>query len=138
MKRTIFGLILPLLFTACEEKAMVNVYDKAILDTPIECMKLTVFPEDKAITTIMHSLYSFEDNCPLHLEVNYKEGIQCNSTHNVQVKSMSGFPTSYLKMELRKGLSLKYSYYIDLMEDVTEEDLRRGFERIEKDLKLSK
>jgi hypothetical protein len=39
-------------------------------------------------------------------------------------------------MNLRKGLSVKYSYYIDLREDVEKEDLEKGFERLKKDLMI--
>ena len=97
-------------------------------------MKLQVFPENKTIEKTMHRLYHFDDSCPLRLEISYKNGITCNSTFNVQTKSMNGFPSSYLNMELKQGFSLKYSYYVDLMEDVREEDLKRGFARMQEDL----
>lgn len=84
----------------------------------------------------MRKLYAFEDNCPYHLDISYKNGITCNSTQNVQRKCIDGFPSAYLNMEVRKGLSLKYSYYIDLKSDVTREDIEKGFECLSKDLKL--
>jgi len=84
----------------------------------------------------MEKLYLFKDNCPYHLDISHKSGITCNSTQNVQTKCIEGFPSSYLNMEVRKGLSLKYSYYIDLMSDVTQEDVEKGFERLSKDLLL--
>ncbi len=129
------GVLCALLFTACnDDHAMVNVYDKSILKIPITCMKLQVFPKNKTIEDTMHRLYHFDDSCPLRLEISYKNGITCNSTFNVQTKSINGFPSSYLNMELKQGFSLKYSYYIDLMEDVREEDLKKGFARMQEDL----
>lgn len=135
MKKS-FGLIIALFLTGCEDKALVNVYDKSILDTPITCMDLRVIPPNKAISNKMHSLYHFDQNCPLHLDISYKNSIVCNSTHNIQAKSIQGFPPSYLNMKLRKGFSLKYSYYIDLSSDVTDKDVEKGFNRIKKDLNI--
>jgi len=115
---------------------MVNVYDKSILNTPITCMHLVVTPPDEEIEASMRKLYRFDRECPMQLTVSHKNGITCNSTYNVQTKSVNGFPSSYLNMELRKGFSLKYSYYIDLMEDVGKKDLERGFKRMKEDLHL--
>jgi hypothetical protein len=122
------------LLTACNDHAIVNIYDKSILKTPITCMKLQVFPKNEMIEQTMNRLYHFDPSCPMRLEISYKNGITCNSTFNVQTKSISGFPSSYLNMELKKGFSLKYSYYVDLTEDVTSEDIEHGFERMQEDL----
>jgi len=84
----------------------------------------------------MQHLYAFKEQCPYKLTISYKNGITCNSTFNVQTKVVNGFPKSYLNMEIRRGFSLQYSYYIDLMEDVTSEDLRKGFNRMKQDLHL--
>jgi hypothetical protein len=129
------GTLLVFLLTSCgDDNAMVTVYDKSILKTPVSCMKLQVFPENKMIEETMRHLYHFDPSCSLKLNISYKNGITCNSTFNVQTKSMNGFPSSYLNMELREGLSLKYSYYIDLQEEVSPEDLEKGFERMKQDL----
>jgi len=136
VKQAIIVCICSLLLTACNDKAIVNVYDKKILKTPLPCLKLTIFPKNKMISQTMESLYPFKNSCPYHLDISHKSGITCNSTQNVQTKCIEGFPSSYLNMEVRKGLSLKYSYYIDLMEDVTKEDVEEGFERLSKDLLL--
>jgi len=131
------GTILSFLFlTACDDGAVINVYDKSVLASPVECLSLQVSPPDTAITNTMKKLYRFEDNCPLRLEISYKNGITCNSTFNVQTKAVSGFPSSYLNMEIRRGFSLKYSYYIDLDEDVKPKDLEKGFSKIKEDLYL--
>jgi len=137
VKQAILVSISSLLLTACNDKAIVNVYDKKILKTQLPCLKLTVFPKNKMISQTMEALYPFKESCPYHLDITHKSGITCNSTQNVQTKCIEGFPSSYLNMEVRKGFSLKYSYYIDLMEDVTKEDVEEGFERLRKDLMLS-
>jgi hypothetical protein len=136
MTKILFGIITLLLLTACEDKSIVNVYDKTILKSKIDCLKLAVFPQNKMIIQSMKSLYTFDDRCPYTLDISYKNGIRCNSTQNVQSKTINGFPSSYLNMNLRKGLSVKYSYYIDLREDVEKEDLEKGFERLKKDLMI--
>jgi len=125
-----------LLLTACDDKAMVTVYKKKITQSPISCMKLTVFPEDTMITQTLQKRYHFTDSCDLTLEVSYKSGITCNSRFNAATKATTGFPSSYLKMELRRGLALQYSYYIDLTKKPNEHDVNSGFDRLEKDLKL--
>ena len=136
----LFTIFFTLLFTVgCQDThALVNVYDKSILKTPITCMKLQIFPQNVMIEQTMKSLYRFDEICPLRLAISYKNGITCNSTFNVQTKSINGFPSSYLNMELRQGLSLKYSYYVDLDENVSEDDLKAGFERIKKDLLIER
>jgi hypothetical protein len=131
------GTLFVFLFTACDDdSAMVTVYDKEILNTPVSCLKLHVFPQNRMIEETMRHLYPFDSSCPLKLEISYKNGITCNSTFNVQTKSINGFPSSYLNMEIREGFSLKYSYYIDLKEEVGPEDLKKGFERIHDDLRF--
>jgi hypothetical protein len=134
-----YGTLLLFFLTACgDDNAMVTVYDKAILDTPISCMKLHIFPKNKMIEETIQHLYRFDPSCPLKLDISYKNGITCNSTFNVQTKSINGFPSSYLNMELREGFSLKYSYYIDLKGEVKPKDLEKGFDRIRKDLRLER
>jgi hypothetical protein len=127
----------PFLFSGCDNTdAMVNVYDPSILKNPPTCLKLQVFPSNTMIEETMHKLYRFDPHCPVRLDISYRNGITCNSTFNVQTKSLSGFPSSYLNMEIRKGFSLKYSYYVDLKSDVTSEDLEEGFEKIREDMQL--
>ena len=133
----IFCMVTVLLFlSGCDEKAQVNIYKPEILKTPIPCLQLIVSPSSKKIAGVMQRLYIFKESCPYKLTVSYKNGITCNSTFNVQTKTVNGFPKSYLNMEIRKGFSLQYSYYIDLMEDVTPKDIKRGFDRIKEDLHL--
>lgn len=123
-------------FVGCGDDALVTVYDKTLLQEPAKCLSLYVTPPNDMIETTLKRLYHFDEDCPLHLQVSYKNGIRCNSTFNVQSKAIGGFPSSYLNMELRKGFALQYSYYIDLKEDVTPRDLEKGFEKIKEDLRL--
>jgi len=134
MKRTLLTITALLLLTACDDKAMVNIYKKQITQTPISCMKLSVFPEEPMITKTLNKRYHFSDDCDLTLEVSHKSGIKCNSSFNAARKTLSTFPSSYLKMELRRGMTLQYSYYIDLTKKPAESDVNRGFDRVEKDL----
>jgi len=136
MKQIYIFLAALLLLTACDDKAMVTVYKKKITQTPISCMKLTVFPEDPMITQTLQKRYRFTDSCDLTLEVSYKSGITCNSRFNAATKATTGFPSSYLKMELRRGMTLQYSYYIDLKQKPEQGDVDRGFDRLEEDLPI--
>ena len=97
-------------------------------------MRLVVFPPDKEVQKSLEELYSFDDACSIKLEVNIKKGIVCNSNQNSNKKALSNFPTSYLRMQISKNRQLFYSYYIDLKDSVSDEDVSRAFKRIKKDL----
>jgi hypothetical protein len=133
----------PLLLTAlafflaaCGDRAYVNVYDRNITRTPIPCLRLKVFPPDPDAQRAVESLYRFSDRCPYTLELSTKSGIHCNSNANVPQKATSNFPSAYLRMELRRGMRLLYSYYIDLTHKPDAEDIERGFDRLRNDLIL--
>jgi len=134
----LFGILaaLGIVLSGCQKKAYVNTYDPAITRTPLPCLGLRVFPPDKEAEQSLRSLYAFSDNCPYTLELSTKSGIHCNSNANVPQKVTSNFPSAYLRMELRKGMRLLYSYYIDLTHKPKAEDIREGFERLREDLKL--
>jgi hypothetical protein len=98
-------------------------------------MKLVVFPPDKNIEKTLKKLYSFDDSCTVKLEVSKKSGIVCNSNQNSQTKAIAGLPSSYLRMQI-KNQKLLYSYYIDLESDVRDEDVKKAFKRIKRDVKF--
>lgn len=131
----LFGL--SLFFTACEDKAMVTLHAKEFSQKKIPCMRLVVFPPDKMIQGSLKELYTLDDSCAFKLEVSKKSGITCNSNQNSDKKALSNFPSSYLKIVVRKDSRLIYSYYIDLLDAVSERDVIDAFERVQKDLKLN-
>ena len=124
------------LLTACDKDAQTKVYHKEIIQTDIPCMKLQVLPLDSEISNTLKKLYTFKKECPLTFAVSYKYGIKCNSSYNVQSKSLGHFPSSYLKIELREGLNTQYSYYIDLEHKADKSDVENAWERINEDLKI--
>ena len=128
-------LFLPILlfFSACEDKAIVKIHHKKILENKIECMQLLVFPPDENIEKTFHKLYPFKQECPLTLHISYKSSIVCNSTHNISQKA-KGMPSGYLRLELKEGKRLFYSYYIDLDKLLGEEQLQEGFSRLKSDI----
>jgi len=134
--KTVLSGIMALFLTACNDKSVVTVYDKSVSNTPIKCLSLQVVPEDKAMRKTLLSLYPFSEGCTQRLSVSYKSGIVCNSAYNAPQKALSNFPNSYLNMEIRRGLSLQYSYYIDLDHKPDASDIRKGFEKIKDDLKF--
>lgn len=133
MKKNLY-LILLLLFTACEEKVKPNVSINPTLSTPISCMKLNTLGLDVAWVDRLKELYAFDDGCDLTLSISSKRDIVCNSTHNMQMKNVGKFPKSYLRMEIRKGLKMQYSYYVDLYSNVDSDDVSEAFARLKKDL----
>jgi len=121
-------------FVACEEKAKPKVIIDSDLVLPISCMKLNILSDDKVLVHGLKSLYAFDDSCALTLTLSSKKDIVCNSTNNMMRKNIGKFPKSFVKLELREGMKLLYSYYIDLYSNVDKDDVKEGFERLKKDL----
>ncbi len=119
---------------ACSDNASVNIYDKSITKSRVECLNLVIFPPDEKLQNSLEKLYQFDKNCKYRLTVEKKSGISCNSTHNYQSKATGEFPSSYLKMQLNRGKTLLYGYYIDLKEDVKESDIQTAFARMKEDV----
>jgi len=131
------GSALLLLLGACsDDKAMVTCYDASVKKNPISCLRLQIVPEDQKMRAVLLRLYPFTEGCRQRLSVSYKSGIVCNSAYNAPQKALSNFPNSYLNMEIRKGFTLQYSYYIDLDHKPTAYDLKRGFSRLSKELNI--
>jgi len=136
MKKYLY--LIPLIFfIACEEKAKPIVIISSNLERPISCMKLNSLIEDKKLLSHLEKLYTFDDSCTLTLTLSSKKDIVCNSTNNMMSKNMGKFPKSFVKLELREGMKLLYSYYVDLYSNVDEDDVEEGFERLKKDLLMS-
>lgn len=119
-----------LLFLGCSDGSQTFIHDKNIVDAKIECMSLMVFPPNKEIEDTLNSLYNFTPQCDYNLIVSYKTGIVCNSNQNSEKKA-HGLPSSYLRMELKKGGDLKFTYYKDLKNNLDTDDVKDGFESFE-------
>jgi hypothetical protein len=116
---------------------MVHFYDQNIREKKLECLSYTLFPQNSAMEKRLKKLYSFKETCSYRLDITYKDGIHCNSAQNAARQAVGDFPNAYMKIELRRGLDLLYSYYRDLKNPATADDLEEGFERVSSDLKLS-
>ncbi len=124
-------------FGGCEEKAKPVIKKSQTLTTPIDCMALNTIGLEKDFVATLKGQYPFDESCSLKLNLSYKKDIVCNSSYNAMSKNMGRFPKSFVKLELRKGLGVVYSYYVDLYSNVDEDDLIEGVEQLKKDL-LSK
>lgn len=132
MRSVIFALSV-LFFGGCSDRGEVFVQDKKILTTHIECMQLSIFPPNKAFETKLRSLYRFSKDCPYELVLSYKTDIVCNSNQNY-AKKTSGLPSGYLRLEIKKEGTLQYTYYKDLKDKLTQDEIAKGFESLKKDL----
>ena len=128
---SLFALIF---FVSCEEKAKPNITISPDLERPISCMKLNKLVDDKELLSSLKKRYTFDDSCALTLTLKSKKDIVCNISNNMMSKNMGKFPKSFIKLELREGMKLQYSYYRDLYSNVDEDDVEEGFERLKKDL----
>lgn len=124
-----------ILFSGCSDDGEIFVQDKKILETKIECMRLVVFPPNKMIETTLNKLYIFKQDCDYNFIVSYKSDIICNSNQNSEKKA-HGMPKSYLRLEIKKGTKLCYTYYKDLDANLKNNDIKNGFEIIGNDLKF--
>jgi len=122
--------------TGCEKKYKPVIVMGSILEHPIECLKLNPANMDKNFISILDRLYTFQNTCPYTLSLSYKKDIVCNSTYNTQAKSLGSFPKSFLKYEVRKGLGVKYSYYLDLSHNVDNATIEESFEMVLNNLNL--
>ena len=127
-------LLLLTAFSGCSDNAIVKIFDKDISKNKIPCIRLIVFPPDKVLEQTLKKLYKFSPDCDYRLEVSKKGGIVCNSNQNAAKKTLSTFPSSYLRMDVSKNSKPVYSYYVDLKENVSSEDVKSGFYRLQKDI----
>lgn len=134
MKYLLF-LSLLTIFYGCNEKYISTVHNDSILQHEISCMKLILSHDNLPIESTLKQLYSFDSKCELSLVVSFKDSIVCNSNQNSEKKAL-GMPRSYLRLELKKEKQLFYSYYIDLSQTITNEDVIQGFNRMKNTLPL--
>ena len=132
----LFFIPLLLLLSGCGDDATVIQSEKDL--APLQCLRLTVFPPDKEITTTLSKLYNFKADCPYELQVSRKGGIVCNSNQNADKKALSNFPTGYIRMDVYKQRKSIYSYYRDLHSPLSQEDIKRAFKRLKEDLLSSR
>jgi len=133
MKSTLF-LITLLLLTACEEKRKPVISIDTNVQLPLSCLKLSPLESEESFEATLKKRYTFKANCPYQLTLSYKKDIVCNSGYNASGQSLGKFPRSFLKLEVRKGLRVEYSYYIDLLDNVNSDDIEEGFARLRKDI----
>ncbi len=132
--KNLIRLIALVFIVACTDKPKAAVQLDKKLQLPLKCLNLNTIDIDKAYKKRLESLYSFDKNCMFHLDVSYKKDIVCNSSYNSMAKSTGKFPKSFLKLEVRKGFDTKYSYYIDLLDNVQSDDVEVAFRRLKNDI----
>jgi hypothetical protein len=126
-----------ILLSACSDRhPYVKLYERNLSTTPPPCLALEVFPPDPDAEKTLRKLYGFRTECPYLLRVTTREGIVCRSNGNAPIKATSNFPSAYLRMELRHGMKLLYSYYIDLTDVPGASDIEAAFERLKQDIPL--
>jgi len=133
MKSTVFLMMLVLL-AGCEEKRKPVISVDTNVQLPLSCLKLNLLESEKSFEATLKKLYIFKANCPHQLTLSYKKDIVCNSGYNASGQSLGKFPKSFLKLEVRKGFTVEYSYYIDLLNNVESDDVEEGFARLKKDI----
>ncbi len=130
--------MLPFLYAGCGDNSISKLYDTSYKNRTIPCLKLSVFPRNKNMEKYFKKLYPFKQKCEYILLVSYKAGIVCNSNQNAPRKTLSNFPNSYLRMEINRNMNdLIYSYYIDLNDKVSKDDIENGLKNIKKNLKFN-
>ncbi len=138
MKQLFLVFLTLLVFLGCEDRSISTLYDKTYQHKTIPCLKLSIFPKDAKMQKTLNKLYPFKQKCEYLLLVSYKANIVCNSNQNAARKTLTNFPNSYLRMEINRNMNdLIYSYYIDLNNKVSKEDIEKGFKNIKQNLKFN-
>ena len=125
-----------LLFLGCSKDPIVTVYNDEITTSPVKCLRLNITPKNKMIHNILMKKYTFDSSCDTVLDVSTKSEIKCNSPYSAPQRTMTNFPSAYLKMEVRKGMTLEYGYFIDLTSKPDASDVSNAFDRLAEDLRL--
>ena len=132
--QSVFSICLALFLSACDNtSALINFYDKSLRNKKLKCLSY-IPASNKNLDLELLKLYKFSKNCPYTLELFYKNNIVCNSPYNVPLKVNSNFPSAYIKLEVRKGFKLEYSYYKDLTHKANLSDLKDAFNRLKDDI----
>ena len=132
-KILLFPLLLLTVFSGCSDNnATITKSEKDLHH--IKCMRLVVFPPNRFLETTMNRLYNFDKNCSYKLQVSQKSGIICNSNQNAVRKTLSNFPSGFIRLDLYKGYKNIYSYYRDLTHKTTKEDVKKAFERLKESM----
>lgn len=133
LKQNNFYILLLVIFlSGCNDNAQITQYTTN--QTQLTCLRLVVFPPNELITNTLTKLYNFTNNCDYDLQVSTKGGIICNSNQNANKKALSNFPSGYLRMDVYKEKKPVYSYYKDVNEEISEEDIQNAFHHLEEDL----
>jgi len=127
--------IISVFIAGCSDGSISQISDNSILEEDIKCLSLVVFPPKQSISKPLEKLYKFDKNCKLSLVVSYKTGIVCNSNQNSD-KKVAGLPDGYLRLEVKKGTRLYYSYYKDLTNSLIDADLEKGFKELKSTLDI--
>ena len=134
MSKRILLFTLLLFLTACQEKAKPVIIKSSTVETPLSCLNLPIINKEDKLLQHLNTLYAFKSNCSYTLTLSYKKDITCNSTQNIGLKTMGKFPRSFIKLEVRKGLTVVYSYYVDLYSNIDNNDIEEGFAYLKNDL----
>jgi len=132
--QSVFSLLFALvLLNSCGNSAQRTFYDKTLKTNKLTCLNF-IKKDNSSLEKELEKLYKFDKNCPYTLKISYNSNIVCHSTYNVPKKVNSSFPSAFLTLSVRKGLDIKYSYYIDLTANPTIGDLKEAFETLKSDI----
>ena len=122
-------IVLVLWLAGCGDDAVTRLQDPQLPEHPPRCLRLDVLQTDPELARAMRKLYPFQEDCPYRLVLSTKSGIVCNSNANAPRKTLSNFPSAYLRLEIYRGMDLLYSYYRDLTHAPDREDLGLALDR---------
>ena len=128
-------LSLVLLLGCTQRREYINIYDQSVNSTLLPCLGLDLMSADSLRKEIT-PLYHFKKDCEYKISLESRGGIVCNSSFNSSLKTSSNFPNSYLRLELKKGMKLLFSYYADLTSPPDSSDIKRAFEVLREKVKL--
>jgi hypothetical protein len=124
---------LPFFILGCNDKYIINIYDKEQIKQPIKCLNLLIEPSSIQIEQNIKKLYNFSSNCQNTLKIRYKSDIVCTSPYSTK-KNSSVFPTSFVELSIIRDEKTIYSCYKDLTSEDIDDEIEKAYYKIKNNL----
>ncbi len=134
MSLKLFLVSILLLLGCSNRKEYINLYEQNLPKSGIDCLGVDEMSQAD-LSKYLDGLYHFDKSCRYKISLSSRAKIVCNSSFNAPQKATTNFPSAYLRLELKDGMALIFSYYADLTSPPDESDVKRAFEVLRERIK---
>lgn len=119
----LLAFFISIIFTSCEDKSYFKqIYNKKLFQEKVTCLNLKLRPYNTHINNSITSLYNFNEQCEITLQIRYKTNIACNSPYSTN-KSFH----SFVELSLIKDNTTYYTLYKDLKDEDIVDEIKKSF-----------